>query len=330
MQTAVRLACLVVLILASRPARAAPGAIAVDRSQIYTVPFEGAAVMLELVSGSPVCLIDETNDKGVPIGVAEPSPGWAAVRLARGRVGYVHRTAIRLDGLSATAARLCGEGAPAAVTTRTAFPPSHQLQDTALSRETFMPLEPIRLLIGLGSGAAWIDSGVAAQNHIGSAGATINVTIGFSIYDVVTVSASGGAAFPRDHATFTEDVMPLLGGSPSTATSSISLASYTLAVGLRTPFLILSAEQNRAVAGALFADYGAVIVHGTRSIDNCNDCRTEALAFSNGTFLRAGLEIGKIAIKPPAGLMFNLAYQRYSPLTGLAHELRAGFSIWLM
>jgi hypothetical protein len=105
---------------------------------------------------------------------------------------------------------------------------------------------------------------------------------------------------------------------------------YSLAIGPRTPFFALSPRPNGAIAAALFANYGWASIHGIRMIDHCTDCRQEDLSFAGGTFWSAGLEIGKVALKPRAAILLSVAYQRYAPLTGLTQELHVGFSMWLL
>lgn len=337
--------------LCARLVWASAGEIAVGRAQVHTSPNESAPVVAEFVADYPVCLIDATDDEGARLGPSEPVPGWVVVRLANAGLGYLRRSEIRLADVSGTAERLCRGGpatepvlasssaaashAPrplaALQPTRTAGDEPHDEFQGPVPAGTFVPLSPIRLLIGMGSGAAWLDPGVAAQHHIGSAGGTFNIALGFSIYDVFAVTGSGGAAFPADHASFNQDVVPLLGGgSASNATSSLEVHVYSLAIGPRTPFFSLSPSPNGAIAAALFANYGWASIHGIRMIDHCTDCREEDLSFAGGTFWSAGLEIGKVALKPHAAFLLNVAYQRYAPQTGLTQELHVGFSLWLL
>jgi hypothetical protein len=344
----------VALVLCARSAWASPGVIAVGRAQVHAEPYASAAVVAEFVADYPVCLIDATNDQGVRLDVSEPMRGWVVVRLPKGRVGYLRRAEVRLENLSQTAAHLCGEGpatgpvlaASSAAASRPRTPASprqaadndddddddpHDEFHSPLAAGTFIPLRPVRIMAGMGSGAAWLDPGVAGQHHIGTSGATFNLTVGFSIYDVVAITGSGGAAFPADHATFSQDVVPLLGGgSPSNATSSLEVQSYSLAIGPRTPFFTLSPRPNGAIAAALFANYGWASIHGIRTIEHCTNCRSEDLSFAGGTFWSGGLEIGKVSLKPRVAALLSVAYQRYAPLTGLTQELRVGFSMWFL
>jgi hypothetical protein len=157
------------------------------------------------------------------------------------------------------------------------------------------------------------------------------MALGFSIYDLIAVTGTGGAVFPADHASFSQDVMPLGGGDPSTAQSSLEVQVYSIAVGPRTPFLVLRPGPAGGLVGALFADYGRARVHGIRSIDHCTNCTTEDLSFAGGTFWRVGAELGPMMSGVRnGGLVLSVAYQRYAAVTGLTQELRLGFTWWLL
>ena len=97
-----------------------------------------------------------------------------------------------------------------------------------------------------------------------------------ALFDLIGVSAAFGAVFPADHASFEQDVVPLLGGGVMRASSSLQVTNYSIAVGPRTPVLVLAAlPDSRAWVVALFADYGRSVIHGDRYISDCDDCRTE-------------------------------------------------------
>src|SRR4029079_3732027 len=113
---------------------------------------------------------------------------------------------------------------------------------------------PARFLFGLGSGLARIRKESSAQNHIGDQGATFNGTLGFTIHDVFMASAAFSVAFPSDDASFSEQVVDMMyGGDPYSADSSLLIVSYSLAVGVRTPFWALGPTARGWVAAALFA-----------------------------------------------------------------------------
>jgi hypothetical protein len=118
------------------------------------------------------------------------------------------------------------------------------------------------------------------------------------------------------------------GGDPRAAESSLSVHSLSVAAGLRTPFLALGASGNGWVATALFAEYGAAVIGGSRSISDCVDCRDDDLSMQGGTFWRVGVDL----IVPTRGPTFSwgltVSYQRYAPGAGFSDEVRVGFSGW--
>ena len=311
------------LCLCARPAVAAPAVVGPGGARARTVPLDSAPVVSNLVPGYPVCVVDGLKQ-----------PGWQALRLpGYGGIGYVRDEDVQSASLSPTMARLCGgqRFAPASMggVTRPSTPAADPGRPLAAGH--FMPLVPFRLLIGIGSGAAWLNRAVAGQYHIGSAGVTFNVTVGFSFFDLVAISGSGGALFPADHASFNQDVVPLFGGGdPTNARSSLEVQSYSVAVGLRTPFFALNPSRTGALAAALSLDRVWATIHGIRAIDNCGDCRSERLPFTDTAFWRVGAEVGPVSSSPSLGLLFGVAYQRSSVSDGISQELRIGFTCWLL
>ena len=170
----------------------------------------------------------------------------------------------------------------------------------------FLPLHPIRGWLGLASGAAWLDSSAAARHHIGAVGPTFYLTLGAAIYEVFSVSASFGAVFPADHASFTEDVVPLLGdGDPSTAHSTLEVHNYSVAIGPRTPLLALQRTNSGGWALAAFAEYGWSRITGQRSINDCGDCRREDFNLSGGQFVRGGVDVGVVGRDGSWGIVLH-------------------------
>jgi hypothetical protein len=286
---------------------AAPGVVVVPRVAVYLAPSEAATVDYQLVSGDPICVVDKQDD------ASGEHPGWLAIRRPGG-IGFVRTEAVDLAVASPAAAQHC-DAAPTA---------------KALAG-TFVPRHPVRILLGLGSGAAWLRETAAARHHIGNVGPTFHAVLGVTIYDLVTISGLGGAAFPSDDASFREDVMPLGGGDPSTQTSQLEVQSYSIAAGLRTPFLILRTTPTRVYAGALFADAGSSYVHGIRRIERCVNCRKEDLELASGGFWRVGVDLTS-SMNPPIPLSWGLsvAYQRYGADSGLTQGLSIDLTFWIL
>jgi hypothetical protein len=328
-------------------ASAGPGVIVASRVEAFTAPSKDASVVSELGHGAPVCVLDATNYPGVLL----HRLGWLAIRLTGG-VGYVPVEAVDLAA-PAPEVRDCGasasapetqeqdpepaprsRAAPMVVPRRSAAherEPAAAVARPALIAGGFLPLRPARLLLGLGSGMAWLSKQSAAEHQIDDAGITVNGTLGLTIYDVFMVSGAFAAAFPSDQGSFSEDVVPQMGGGdPRSASSSLAVASYSIAVGLRTPFWALGPTENGWVAGAVFAEYGSSGIHGTRSISNCVDCRTDELDMPGGTFWHVGFDLLVPSRKPTISYGVTVSYQRYGAGAGFTDEIRVGFSCWLL
>jgi hypothetical protein len=329
-------------------ASAGPGVIVTSRADVLEAPSEAARVVVVIGHGAAVCVLDESNYAGV----VHHRPGWLALRVhGSGGVGYVRTEAIGPAATSSTAATSCGESASASVMppTAPATAPVAPIQRLEASEPSpvqarspvmagrFLPLHPARLMFGMGSGAAWLNEQSAAQQQIDSSGPTVHLSGALTIYDIFSISASGGAAFPSDHASFSQQVVPEQGsGDPTTASSGLEVARYSIAVGLRTPFLALFPTKKGWFAGALYADYGTAAISGSRSISDCIDCRSEHFDFPGGTFWRVGLDLAAPSSSPKAvrgdfyGYGFTAAYQRYLAGAGLIKEVQVGLTIWLL
>jgi len=264
-------------------ALAAPGMIIAPRVEAHEAPSEDAIVIAELPGGDPICIVDEKHDVGLS------HPGWLAIRRPSG-IGYVRSEAVGLAVSSPAAARLCNDWESAVPASAQPTTNSSSAADTtAVEPGAFLTPHPMRILLGIGSGATWLRQETTAQHHIGSNGPTVNFTLGLTIYDVFAISGSGGAAFPSDNASFSQDVMPMLGGGDSSsAQSHLEVHRWSIAAGLRTPFFVLRRSTTGAFSAAAFADVGWSSIHGVRSIQDCSDCRTDDLAMTNGSFWRAG------------------------------------------
>jgi hypothetical protein len=336
-------------------ASAGPAVIVASRVEALAAPSRDAGVVSELGHGAPVCVLDETNYPGVLL----PGPGWLAIRLPGG-VGYVPVEAVDV-AVPAPEALDCGASpgapeAPAQTQTQTQAqdpapapppraarlavvpppPPPDRAPAVPIDRSgliagRLLPLHPMRFLIGMGTGAAWLDKQSAAAQHIDSSGITFNGTLGLTLFDVVMVSGSFAAAFPSDGASFSEEVVPEMGGGdPQTAGSSLAVVSSSIAVGLRTPFWALGQSQNGWVAGALFAQYGSAGIHGSRSISNCADCRSNEFSLPGGAFVRVGVDLLVPSRRPTVSYGVTASYERYGAGAGFSDEFRIGFSCWLM
>ena len=306
-------------------ASAGPGVIAASRVEALDGPSNAASVVLELMRGAPVCVLDDVNYPRV----VQRRLGWLAIRLPRG-VGYVPAEAVDLAAPANQVAD-CRASATGPEPQVQAPDPEPAPKSGALIARGFLPLHPARLLVGLGTGASWINKRSAAEHQIDDSGATINGTLGLTIYDVFMVSGSVTGAFPSDHFSFTQEVtLEMGGGSPHSADSSLSVTSYSIAAGLRTPFWVLGSNQNGRVAGALFAEYGSAGIHGTRSISNCVDCRKDELDMPGGTFWQVGFDLLIPSSKSAASYGLTVGYQRYEAGAGFTQELRVGFSCWLL
>ena len=341
---AAALACFVWVSSAS----AGPAVIIASRIEVFDAPSNTANVVSFLGRGSLICVLDNANYSGV----LYRRLGWLAIRLPGG-VGYVSAEAVDLAA-PATAVRDCRASANAPqVQDPESVPDSRAgrmavVQSSSIAHESepsgpaaavarpalitggFLPLRPARILMSLGSGMAWLSKESAAKHQIDDSSATINGTLGLTMYDVFMVSGSFSVAFPTDYSSFSQDVvLEMGGGDPHSASSSLSVASYSIAAGLRTPFWALGSTQNGRVAGALFAEYGSAGIAGTRSIADCVDCRVDKLDMPGGTFWHVGFDLLVPSHSPHASYGLTVAYQRYEEGAGFTDEFRVGISGWL-
>jgi hypothetical protein len=308
-----RRAVVVCCVLWARGASAGPGVVIEPSVPVHEVPLDISRVIAMRHGGDPVCILDDSRGTG--------SPGWLGIRDGADGFGYVRRDAVDLSPPPA-AADFCHDvdaAGPVAIA----------------AAGTFLPRRPVRILLGLGSGAAWLRDQSAMQHHIGSIGPTFNATLGFSIEDIVSISGSGGATFPSDNATFDQDVVSLGGTDPSTETSHLEVQSYSVAAGLRTPFYVLWPTANGVITGNAFADGGWAYIHGVRSIEHCIGCRKDDLDMGSGMFWRVGFEIARRNTVPTPRLAasygLSVAYQSFLDDTaGLTRELRIGLILWFL
>jgi hypothetical protein len=192
----------------------------------------------------------------------------------------------------------------------------------------FLPLRPARFTFALTGGSASLQTAAANRERIADSGPALHLGAGLLIFDIVSLSVSGGVAFPDDYASFSQVVVPENGGDAMTASSVLSVSIVTASIGLRTPFLSLGVTDKGTVAGAAFVDYGGGTFGGHRSIDHCRDCDSSSFDLGSGAFWRVGVDL----IIPMQSLHgswgFTASYQRYLGDAGLAQEIRFGLTGW--
>jgi len=350
LRVAVTLACLVGWL---GSASAGPGVIVASRVEAFTAPSSEADVASQLGHGAPVCILDESNYPGILL----HRVGWLAIRLPGG-VGYVPAEAVALTGpapevaqCDASAGSQAQEGhgqAPAgdpeppprvltvAIPLQPPAASSHEpaasspVDRPALLAGRFLPLRPARLLFNLCIGGVSLDKQAAADGQIDDSAVTLNGSLGLTLYDVFMISGAFAVGGPSDHAPFTQMVVPEMGGGdPQSADSSVTVASYSIAAGLRTPFWALGSVDSGWVGGALFAEYGRAGISGSRSISDCVDCRNDQLNMSGGTFWHVGIDLLVPTRRPTVSYGVTALYQRYAAGTAFTSEFRVAFSCWL-
>jgi len=182
--------------------------------------------------------------------------------------------------------------------------------------------------VGIHSGIAWLGRSAARQYRIGRSAPTFYVSLGMGFFDLVTLSTSLGALFPKDHASYEEDVVPLYRSGPVTsAKSSLEVTNYAMEIGLRTPsFCIQQGTGNNCVALHAFVNYGRAWFSAERSIESCTDCSTQSIDLPAGSLLEPGLAFG-IPSREKVGLDVRTSYRYFLGNAGPASELRLGLAI---
>lgn len=330
------------------PAWAGPAVITASRVEAYSAPSPEASVVSELGQGAPVCVLDRTNYSGSLL----HRVGWLAIRLPGG-VGYVPVETVDLAAPAPEVANCGGptaapgaqppaqdpvpapppDGPPVVWSPGAAARPSEPsavVDRSALLPGGFLPLRPARFVLGMGTGMESLDKQVAAANQIGDSGLTLNGAMGLTFWDIVQVSATFSFSSPSDHGSFTEEVMPAMGGgSPESADSSLIVASYSIAIGLRTPFWAIGRANNGWAVGSLFAQYGSAGVSASRTISNCSDCRKDDLSVPGGTFWRVGVDLLLPGRKATTFYGLTASYESFLAGAGLSDEFRIGLGYWL-
>jgi hypothetical protein len=331
-------------------AAAGPARIIAPGVDAFNAPSRASAVVSKLEGGAQVCVLDASNHAGILL----RRPGWIAIRVPGG-VGYVPIEAVDTSAPAVAADPDASASAPPTpvldctlsraqdVQRRTLTQveidaeeePASEARPTPVSDRSaliaggFLPLRPVRVMFGLGSGVASLDKAAARSQGFADSGATLNGAFGVTVWDIFTASSSFSAAFPSDNGSFSQQVMPVGGGPISTADSSLSLVSYAVAIGLRTPFKALAPTSRSWVAGSLFAEYGSAGVTGNRSISDCKDCRSVDLAVSGGAFWQAGADLLIPTRTPKVFWGLEVSYLSFAAGATFGDELRVGVTCWL-
>ncbi|HEX7839209.1 MAG TPA: hypothetical protein VF469_17145 [Kofleriaceae bacterium] len=329
-------------------AAAGPARITAPGVDAFDAPSKASVVVSKLEGGAQVCVLDASNYAGI----LHRRQGWIAIRVPGG-VGYVPIEAVDSSVPAAAAAPGASASAPPApaldcapsraqdVQRQTLAPVEVETEPASEARPTpvsdrpaliaggFLPLRPARVMFGLGGGVASLDKAAAASQQFADSGPTLNGALGVTVWDIFMVSGSFSVAHPSDNNSFSQPVMPVDGGATSTADSSLSVVSYSIAIGLRTPFKALAPTQRSWVAGSLFAEYGAAGVTGSRSIIDCQDCRSDDLAVSGGAFWQAGADLLIPTRSPKTFWGLEVSYLSYAAGTTFSNELRVNVTCWL-
>jgi hypothetical protein len=333
--------------LSASSAAAAPGRITAPGVDAFNAPSKASRVVSKLEGGAQVCVLDASNYTGI----LHRRPGWIAIRVSGG-VGYVPIEAVDVSVPAAAAAPDASASAPGTPALDCALSPAQDVQPRTLTQVEidakpaveatptpvsdrspliagrFLPLRQARVMFGLGSGVASLDEAAAASQGFADSSATLNGAFGVTVWDIFMASGSFSIAFPSDYQSFTQQVMPVGGGPTSTASSSLSVMSYSIAVGLRTPFKALAPTQRSWLAGSLFAEYGTAGVTSKRSISDCQDCSSTDLDVSGGTFWQAGADLLIPTRSPKVFWGLEVSYLSYAAGT-FSDEIRIGLTCWL-
>jgi hypothetical protein len=340
-------AALVYVVLTTGSALAGVGEIAPSRVEAFSAPSSAAGVAAVFEHGAQVCILDNTNYAGL----LYHRLGWVAIRVPGG-VAYLPAEVVAAVDPATSAAQLPGceavqgtsggaasdpEQAPSPRPSPTFVVPPAKARDleapetdrAALLAGLFVPLRPARFMFGLGGGFARVSEQSATQAGIGDSGATMSATLGFTIYDLFMVSSAFSVAFPSDYRSFSQDVMPQFGGDTHSADSSLSVATYSVAAGLRTPFLALGSTPKGWVAAALFGEYGIAGFSASRSIGDCGDCREDDLHMTGGSFWHAGLDLLVPSRSSKVAWGLTAAYRRYVVGAAFTDEIYVDVGMWL-
>lgn len=324
-----RIWVVVVCLTFARSAWAVPGVIAPSQAKLFSAPSTEASVVAVLSKGDHVCVVEHDAGELVLHRI-----GWLALRTS-GDVAYVPVEAVDVTNVSSQAA--C-PGPPrattiaalpsATATVAAAPPPPAEVPETNRFAGVFVPLRKARFMFAVGGGVMAIDKTAARRNGLAQSSPAVHASTGVTIYDVFTVSLGFGFAAPTDESPFTQVVVREGDNKAFTASSSVDVEAFSLAVGVRTPFLALAATGKGWVATGLFAEYGAAAIAGHRGISNCSDCANNPIDLPNGRFWRAGLDVLVPMMSSRSAWGLQVAYQRYAAGAGFDHEIHAGLGGW--
>jgi hypothetical protein len=168
---------------------------------------------------------------------------------------------------------------------------------------------------GLHSGATWLDQSLARREGMGDVGPNFYVSFGVGMYDLVTLSLSWGAAFPKDHADLEQG-------------SHLQVTSYSGEIGLRSPGLCtgLVSEGSCMVLHA-FTNLGRSSLAAQRYADDCNDCSPLTdVDFGSASFIEPGLAFGVPSYRP-FGVDLRASFRKYLVEAAVESELRVGVAM---
>lgn len=196
-----------------------------------------------------------------------------------------------------------------------------------LQRWAFAPLHPVRMHFDLDLGHGGLDPAAAKKNQVSDSGFAFGATLGLEVFDLVTVSGFGGTIFVEDFAPFEEDVVEVYTGEESRQESSLNVNLWGVAIGPRTPAFVLApgGGENGYLGAWLAAVYGVTSASASRSIDSCNDCRSDELELSNGTYLDVAAYGGFVG--SPLGVLLKTSYRHFLSGSSVGHLLTAGFAV---
>ncbi len=189
-------------------------------------------------------------------------------------------------------------------------------QPTHADELGFTSLAPSRVWFSVESGATWLDPAKARPENMGDAAPNFYLSWGVDIYDLVTLSLSWGAAFPKDHARLEQD-------------THVQVTNYSGEIGLRTPGFCTGLESQGSCLGLhAFTNLGRSSLAAQRYSDDCSDCAPFSdVDFGSASFIEPGLAFG-VPSHQPFGLDLRASFRKYLVEAVLQSELRAGVALF--
>ncbi len=190
-------------------------------------------------------------------------------------------------------------------------------QPTDADEPGFTSLASSYFWFGLQSGATWLDPALARRENMGDVGPNFYVTWGVGMYDLVTLSLSWGAAFPKDHAELEQD-------------THVQVTSYSGEIGLRTPgFCTGLVSQGSCMVLHAFTNLGRSSLAAQRYADDCTNCSPLGdVDFGSASFIEPGLAFG-VPSQRPFGLDLRASFRKYLAEAALESELRVGVAMMI-